>query len=175
MSGAVSDLSLRAADLDDAAAMADLIWRCDNTFLAWASDDWEPPEPDQARAKWDRRLRDGRHWTRLGFDSAGTLVAMVAWCPEDDEQPLEVAGGPSAYLRSVFVDPERWREGIGGGLVGMAEKAMRAGGYRGTYLWTPQRAEARRFYEAMGWRATAHERWEPDLDAMMVAYTKRLT
>jgi GNAT superfamily N-acetyltransferase len=164
---------LRAAKAADAAAIADLIWRCDNTFLSWAPDGWEPPAPGRAKAKWERRLRDDRNWTRLGFDRDGILIAMLSWCPGDDAQ-LAAQDGSSAYLRSVFVDPSRWREGIGSRLMAIAEDAMLAHGFRASYLWTPREGEARAFYEALGWRATAHRHWEPDLEAMMVSYEKRL-
>jgi GNAT superfamily N-acetyltransferase len=79
-----------------------------------------------------------------------------------------------AHVSAVFVDPERWREGIAAALLDAAELAMREAGYRTARLFTPEGSPAERFYGARGWRATGERDWLEELGLNVVAYTKPL-
>ena len=79
-----------------------------------------------------------------------------------------------AHVSAVFTHPDRWRQGIAAGLLGLAEASMRAEGYREVQLWTPREAPARRFYEASGWRHDGREQWLAELALPIVAYVKAL-
>ena len=41
-------------------------------------------------------------------------------------------------------------------------------------LWSPQDAQARRFYEATGWRHDGRTQWLAELGLVIVAYVKAL-
>jgi ribosomal protein S18 acetylase RimI-like enzyme len=51
----------------------------------------------------------------------------------------------------IYIVPDRWRQGIGTALVRETEQMLRARGYGEIVLWVLEgNADARRFYEAMG-------------------------
>ena len=54
-------------------------------------------------------------------------------------------------LWGIYIAPDHWRRGIGTKLVREAEQMLRARGYGEIVLWVLEgNADARRFYEAMG-------------------------
>jgi len=65
----------------------------------------------------------------------------------------EPEGSRVAELVAIYVDPERWRHGVGRALAeSAASKAARLG-YEGMKLWTFEpNAPAQAFYLALGWR-----------------------
>jgi GNAT superfamily N-acetyltransferase len=79
-----------------------------------------------------------------------------------------------AHVAACFTHPDRWREGIAGSLLAVAEQRMRDDGYREVQLWTPRDAPARGFYEATGWRHDGREQWLDELALPLVAYVKPL-
>jgi ribosomal protein S18 acetylase RimI-like enzyme len=53
----------------------------------------------------------------------------------------------------IYIIPDYWRRGVGTRLVQEAERMLRSRGYRDAVLWVLEgNANARRFYEAMGFR-----------------------
>jgi GNAT superfamily N-acetyltransferase len=168
------DLKLRAAAHGDVAAIARLVDRCDQTYRSWAPRDWEPPDPRRERAKWAQRLRDQRYWVRVAIEPEGALVGLVCWRPEREGGERGDAVPGVGYVSYVHVDPERWREGIGGSLLELPEWAMRDAGYERALLWTFEAAPARRLYERGGWRPDSRRRWEAEMRLPMVGYEKSL-
>ena len=74
------------------------------------------------------------------------LVGMALVTPPEPRPSEEVAA-----LQMVFVDPERWGEGVGGRLVAAALAEARARGFGRARLWAHADDErARRLYEGRG-------------------------
>jgi GNAT superfamily N-acetyltransferase len=155
-----------------AAAIGDLIGACDRTYLEWAPDGWSPPPQEAGVAKWEARLAEADRWARGAFESSGRLAAMVAarQARTQDGQPIEARG----RLGALFVDPARWKEGIGVALLRHAERAMRDLGFESATLETPESAPARAFYDRCGWKANGVREFKDDLGMWMVEYETSL-
>ena len=169
-----ADLTVRALHPDDLPAVVALIARCDATYRESAPAGWEPPDSEVRKPESRERLQDSQRWSRGAFDAEGRLVATAAWeqfkAPEGEENPQGVA-----HVSAVFVDPSRWRQGIASVLLSQAEEAMRKRGYHLARLWTPEIAQARRFYESHGWRHDGRRKWHDRLELHIVGYEKPLT
>lgn len=74
----------------------------------------------------------------------------------------------------MFVDPDRWRKGVGSALLLHAVEEMRRRGYQQAQLYTAEgNADSRRFYEHHGWQAAEGAReWQ---GLRLVRYTLDLT
>jgi GNAT superfamily N-acetyltransferase len=168
------ELQVRPPGADDVPGMAKLMVRGNSTYRDWAPRFWQPPAFERTQSQWHLRLREGERWTRVVIDSDENLVALASWRParEHGDEGVEVPG--VGYVSHLYVEPSRRGHGIGGGLMGTAEKAMRAGGCTSSILWTPEGAPARGFYERCGWRRDGRERWSTELHLPMVGYEKRL-
>ena len=69
------------------------------------------------------------------------------------------SASPAAELYSIYVTPERWRHGIGSGLLIQSTKMLGEAGFASCTLWVlAQNGNARRFYERHGWRSDGTER-----------------
>jgi GNAT superfamily N-acetyltransferase len=172
MTGLPDDVAIGPLAAADLGEMLAVVGRCDATYLEWAPSDWRRPDAmadlPRWRANWDRP-----HRSALGaFDPEQTLIAFISWSQEvgPDERP--VAG--VAHVSALFVDPPRWNQGIGATLLGRAEGAMVVAGLATARLWTPERAPARTFYEAMGWSHDGQHDWHAPLGLAVVGYEKRL-
>jgi GNAT superfamily N-acetyltransferase len=65
----------------------------------------------------------------------------------------------SAEVWAVYVDPRRWAGGIGRALIDGARERLARAGYDRAFLWTlSANAQARRFYERVGWRTDGRQR-----------------
>lgn len=144
---------MRSAAEADAPALADLVRRGVETYVAfmpagWATVDHDPIfAPEYVR----KQLRTPGVWTRVAEDEDG-IVGFALFLPDAD-------GDADAYLASVFVDQRRWGEGLGRSLLAAAMEEMRRRGHRVARLWVARDYErARRTYEAAGWRPTGAER-----------------
>ena len=95
----------------------------------------------------------GRHERRDGVllvaQDTGTVVGFVDAGPTGDpgDDP-----GAVGQVYAVYVDPQRWRGGVGGMLMRAAESGLAAAGFDQATLWVREtNARARSFYEAIGW------------------------
>ena len=95
-----------------------------------------------------------RAW--LGADRTAVLVAQV-----DGEVVGVVLGGPdpevpgAGHLARLYVDPDRWGQGIGGQLYAAAMDHLRAERFEQVTLWVLEaNIKARSWYERLGWVAT---------------------
>ena len=79
-----------------------------------------------------------------------------------------------AHVGLVFVHPSRWRQGIAGALLSLAEAEMVARGYVREQLWTPVGAPAEQFYAARGWERDGRREWHPWVGLEMVGYAQEL-
>jgi len=144
---------VRAATEADAPALADLVRRGVETYVAFMPAGWATVEDDPMfDAEYVReQLRTPGVWTRVVEDEDG-VVGFALFLPDAD-------GDEDAYLASVFVDERRWGHGLGRSLLAAAMDEMRRRGHRTARLSVARDYErARRTYEAAGWRPTGRER-----------------
>jgi GNAT superfamily N-acetyltransferase len=124
-------MAIRPATAEDAAAIAEM-------FLASVREAWgvggdvemEPPQLN-----------------------GGELVA------EDDDGIVGFAVVEDCAVELLFTHPRAWGRGAARALVVAAEDALRDAGCAEVSLWTEERnANARRLYQASGWRKTKEVR-----------------
>jgi GNAT superfamily N-acetyltransferase len=116
---------------------------------------------DQLRAE-DRAAgyeigsREPRAATTL-IATIGEAVAGFATIGPSRDADAASAG----ELRALYVDPDRWRGGVGKTLLVEARKRLSDAGYREALLWVLDgNAIADRFYRADGWRPDGATREE---------------
>jgi GNAT superfamily N-acetyltransferase len=159
-----ADLHERPLVAGDMPALTDLARVCDETYLEWTPRGWMVPV---APTRWADRYLAPDAWARVVPDSAGELVATVAFRRADVNEPV-------AHVGLVFVHPSRWRQGIAGSMLSLAEEEMLARGYVREQLWTPEGAPAEQFYAARGWERDGRREWHPWVGLEMVGYSKEL-
>ena len=76
----------------------------------------------------------------------------------------------------IYLAPQHWRKGLGSSLCRFAEETLRSRGFRRATLWVFEANDrARRFYEAMGFRADgASKTLHPGAPLKAVRYGKQL-
>jgi GNAT superfamily N-acetyltransferase len=166
----VIERSFRA---DDADALAALVRACDETYRSWLPAGWTPPEvgPD-----WTSRFSEPNRWSLLVEDD-GAVVGFVSFRqafegvpPADTGPVLEGV----AHVGAVFVAPSHWRRGIARRMLGRADAEMRARGFVGARLWTPDGAPAEQLYTSVGWERDGRRMWNDWVGVWVVGYTKAL-
>ena len=97
-------------------------------------------------------VSNGYWWPKNLPRSADTLIL-------DPRETATKAHRLLAELYSIYVTPERWRHGIGSGLLIQSTKMLSEAGFASCILWVlAQNGNARRFYERHGWRSDGTER-----------------
>lgn len=94
-------------------------------------------------------------WTLVAEDERGRIVGFCAIvAPARDRD----AARDVAELAAIYVEPTRWRQGVGTALVEAALDALRASGWRELTLWVlAGNAPALAFYRRFGFRADGEE------------------
>jgi len=172
VTGAPGGLSIREIRFADLPAVIELVGRCDRTYLDWAPAGWQPPALAWYRESWEHRLGQADTWARGAFGPGGELAAVVG-LRQDRTSDGRLRPGV-AQVFALFVDPGRWRTGVGSALLALAEREIAARGFGQAALWTPEGAPARRFYEAQGWRASGARTFFERLGLPLVRYEKRI-
>ena len=122
-------VSIRAARPGDEDALTRI------NRAAWAPGDEPPPV---------ERLRQ-RFAERLGHRDRALLIA------EEDGDPKGFVSFGEGEIHALYVDPSRWRQGIGRALLERALEELRCAGHEDATVWSiavNDRATA--FYEANG-------------------------
>jgi GNAT superfamily N-acetyltransferase len=153
-----ADLRVRRMQAGDEDALQALAQVCDETYLEWTPRGWTVPEAPPGM--WDRYLQGG-----LVAFAGSDLVATVAY--------RRVNRG-LANVGLVLVHPSRWRQGIAGALMDLAEAEMIAHGYVREQLWTPLGAPAEAFYRSRGWERDGRREMHPWVGLEMVGYARDL-
>jgi GNAT superfamily N-acetyltransferase len=151
-------IEVRAAGPDDAEAMVQL------TEAGWrrAYPGIVPAEAIEALpiATWRSEITrglaspEGDSFTLIAEDEREIGgYAFVAAPGRESEGPGE------AELVAIYVDPRRWRRGIGRALLERAVVDAGEAGYAEMTLWSfEQNAQALAFYGALGWERTSQRR-----------------
>jgi GNAT superfamily N-acetyltransferase len=169
-------MEMRAATVDDAAAIVRLVDDCFCTYRTFMGTDWEPPMPEDRQADLEERLGGVGVRTRIVVAPSGEgLAAICGWTPaRTEEEPRDPVPG-LAHLWMLFVDQPHWGSGLASELLDWARRGMAAASYDAARLWTPTgQARARAFYERRGWYATGREQYNPALGLHVVEYRVEL-
>ncbi|HET7045089.1 MAG TPA: GNAT family N-acetyltransferase [Gaiellaceae bacterium] len=103
-------------------------------------------------------------------DDAGTVLGFA-------NVGAERGTGACGELYGLYVDPDRWGEGIGAALLAAGEAELAAAGREDAVLWVLEdNPRARRFYERGGWSADGASKQDRFLetDVVELRYRKRL-
>jgi GNAT superfamily N-acetyltransferase len=140
---------VRAGQRADAEQIADLAvrsWR--EGFKGIVPEEIDPKRawrPDRIEARLEGRVDDG---TRILVAARGEEVAgfvLHGPCRDDD------AGPEAGEIWALYVDPARWRAGVGRALVEAAVEDLRAADFAESTVWTLADSPRNlRFYEALG-------------------------
>ena len=165
MTGPTSDVSVRVAWADDAAAIADLQLRAWRQQYAGVLPPEALPGPDQAAAAaaaWQQALArpgDARNRVLVALER-NRVVGFAITCPAGDPDCDPVS---DAELMEFTVDPDEHRLGHGSRLLQAAADTMRADRFERAVLWLGTTAdELRTFLEGAGWAPDGAHR---ELDA----------
>lgn len=142
---------IREAEPKDAEAIARIhvrSWRV--AYRGQLSDDYLDGLSVEDRLEQHRAALEhpGAHRTWV-VEDGGRVVGFAVTGPSQDADADE----RTAELYAVYLDPDRYGEGIGKRLCDHALADLRERGFRTATLWVLEANErARRFYEREGWR-----------------------
>jgi putative acetyltransferase len=111
-----------------------------------------PPElypfpDDEIRGVWRDAIADA---------DAEAYIAEIEW------EPVGSVSIGDVYMRTLYVAPSHWRDGVGTALHDFALDRLRARGCRTAKLWTlEENWLARLFYEKRGWTLNGETRIVP--------------
>jgi len=145
---------IRLATVDDAAALAIVhvrTWQV--AYRGQVPQDYlDALDPAQRRQMWEQWLRDADPLTStLALrDAAGAVIGFVTVSgSRDPDADPQVMG----EVKAIYVLPERWGEGGGRLLMEAGLRKLADAGFHAATLWVLEaNRQARRFYEAGGWR-----------------------
>ncbi len=145
-------MQIRRATMDDAQALARVhvdAWRSAYRGLV---PDGHLANLSYARSaeRFIRSIAEGAEETYVA-EEVGEVVGFLAlWTCRDADDPQEATG----EICCIYLAPAHWRKGFGTQLCRFAEKTLRAQGASVIVLWVfAGNSNARRFYEAMGYRS----------------------
>ncbi|MGH8958298.1 MAG: GNAT family N-acetyltransferase [Acidimicrobiia bacterium] len=85
----------------------------------------------------------------LVIENGSSIDGFARLSPSADRNDGEV--------QAIYLDPGRWRRGLGRLLMTAAEEFLAELGWEEAILWVLEKNEsARRFYEALGWQVEPH-------------------
>jgi GNAT superfamily N-acetyltransferase len=101
----------------------------------------------EKRAKLWREVTQNPDKITLVAQESGTIVGFAALGPSrDSDATLNMA-----EVSAIYVDPERWREGIGRSLLAASLDQLRTRGFDQLTLWVLEaNSRARSFYKSFG-------------------------
>jgi ribosomal protein S18 acetylase RimI-like enzyme len=143
---------VREADPEDAGAVAGVhvrAWQA--AYRGLMPDEWLDDLTVERRTEtWTGILTEsaGKGTTLVGDDGpAGVVGFCSVQLPSRDED----AGPSTAEISALYIEPSRWRSGIGRALLGEALTRLRAAEWEDVTLWVlAGNASARAFYERFG-------------------------
>lgn len=150
-------MNVRRARSDDVAAIADIharSWQA--AYRGVLPDELLDGLSVEERARgWREILGEGDdRWLTLVAERAGgdlggfCSVATPSW----DEE----AGGATAEIGALYVDPDHWRQGAGSAMLAVALEELNKSGWQDVILWVlPENRAALAFYDRFGFEVEA--------------------
>jgi GNAT superfamily N-acetyltransferase len=146
------DISIRAAQLEDANAMGTVWWRAAMLGYEGIFPPEAPPmpPPEEVAQEWRRAILSlragGVVFVACLWDPDRTIVGTVAAVPDPDESSR-------GHLRALYVDPGSWGRGVGRALHDAALTHFQTIGFRVAILWVLEgNVRARAMWERWGWQ-----------------------
>ncbi len=147
-------------------ADTEAIGRIHTDAWRWAYDGLFDPEflagrdASRSTAMWQRVITEGMAAV-LVAERDDAVVGFASWGTSRDEDAAD-----AGELYAIYLDPTRYRTGVGSALMARVLEELTEAGYREAILWVLERNErARPFYERWGWRADGATKQEPNGDA----------
>jgi ribosomal protein S18 acetylase RimI-like enzyme len=163
-------MRVRAAVVDDAPAMGRVMvdsWlsahRGQMPETAWQKRvaEWTPDVSARGWARWFTERAEGngsRDVLLVAEDDAGVLLALVSGTATADD-----ASGSTAEVGSLYVRPDRRRQGIGASLLREAAGELARRGFSALQIGVlTANLPARGFYEAMGGTEVGHRTFDEE-------------
>ena len=154
----MGDLTIRDAEARDAPAIAEIQVNASRVAYAGIFSTVSPMMTVESRIPvWQDLIAvAGRQQRLLVAEQFAVICGYAHFGPTRD---CSQGASPAAELYSIYVTPERWRHGIGSGLLIRSMKMLGKAGFASCTLWVlAQNGNARRFYERHGWRSDETER-----------------
>jgi GNAT superfamily N-acetyltransferase len=138
----------RPADAAEIARISVLGWQA--AYRGLMPDEFlDRLDPAERRATWERVAEEAGTLVLVARDREDALVGFAAVRASPDAD----ADASTADVGALYVDPERWGQGVGKALLSGAVEGARRLGFAETTLWVLEgNQRARRFYEAFGFR-----------------------
>ena len=156
----MGDLTIRDAEARDARAIAAI--QVNASRVAYAGIFSTAPATMTVENRipvWQDFIAAAGSQQRLLVAEQSAETEICGYAHFGPTRDLDQSASPSAELYSIYVTPERWRHGIGSGLLIRSTKMLGEAGFASCTLWVlAQNGNARRFYERHGWRSDGTER-----------------
>ncbi len=156
--GSVAAVPIRDATPEDALAVAGVhvrAWQV--AYRGLIADEFlDELRPEDRASRYEfGAARAGAPRTIVAVEDGEIIgFATTGRCRDDDARD-------AVELYALYVDPPRWRGGVGRRLLAAATERMRCEGREEAVLWVLHGNEqAERLYERAGWRRDGAERWE---------------
>ncbi len=152
-------LVVREADIEDAPAVAGIhvrAWLA--AYRGLMPDEWlDDVTVEQRTQSWSEILAGARDpGSTLVGEEAG--VGVVGFCSVSLPCRDEDAGPGTAEISALYIEPSRWRAGVGRALLAEALARLRAAEWSEVTLWVlAGNSPARAFYERFGFAADGAE------------------
>ena len=149
---------LRLAELRDVEAIADVhvkSWQA--IYRGHMSDDYlDNLSVDRRAEYWANSIRRNPSGIAV-VEAQSKVVGFVALGVSRDVD----AGPDTGEIIAIYLVPNRWRQGLGRALMSWSIETARANRWTKMSLWVlKENAQARSFYEAVGWKANGKHRTE---------------
>jgi GNAT superfamily N-acetyltransferase len=116
-------------------------------------------DPRDRVGRYDFGGGEGAPTTLLAFED-DDLLGFVTICPSRDEDAQGLG-----EVAALYVDPVRYRGGVGRRLMAAARESLRESGFTDAVLWVLDGNDrAARFYEREGWEPDGSRRYEDPYD-----------
>jgi GNAT superfamily N-acetyltransferase len=140
-------MRIRPAETGDIPALARIQVRaCRRAYGASLAGAAAVDEQRQRAEDW-RKVLDDPECGILVFSTGNSVLGVTAYGPPRPQTPPDV----DSELWALYVEPDRWRAGIGRALWVVAANRMTDGGAKSTGAWVVLgNIRARFFYEAVG-------------------------
>jgi GNAT superfamily N-acetyltransferase len=146
----VVDIDIRRATPEDAEAIARIqvgTWRAAYRGLV-PDAHLEQMSVERSTARHREALAEGRLEVYLAWEAGEAVGFVGVGSCRDEDADVRMTG----EVWGIYVLPSRWRRRVGARLCRFAEQILGARGFSTAVLWVfAGNANARRFYEAMGY------------------------
>lgn len=162
-------MGIRRANRDDARAIAEVhvrAWRV--AYRGLVSDELlDGLSVEDRESIWLELLSktDASSFTLVAIGGADRIDGLcTAATPSRDDD----AGERTAEIAATYVDPSRWRSGVGAALMGAALDELRLDGYEEVTLWVfAENDRARSFYRTLAFRPDGRETRHDQLEGQL--------